>query len=407
MKSGKQWQKWISLVGLIAFIQACSAAHSASETSVPQPVPVVLSTVERQTVRETSEFVATLRSRRSVAIRPQVEGRVVRILAANGQQVAAGAALLEIDPARQRTALAGAEAAIRAAEAERDSARAQIATLKAERREREANLQFARAQRDRYAALATEGAVSRQEADRYETAHTAAWAALTALDERIRSAGASLVRAGRALEQARAAASGERVQLNYFRVGAPFAGRVGDIPVRVGDYVTPQTELTTVTDNRQLELYLNVPVERATALTVGRSLELTDERGELLGTSRIAFVSPEVDERTQAVLVKAIVDNAAGHLRSEQFVRARLIWQSRPGLAVPASAVVRVGGQDFVFVAQDSPAGPVARQRPVTLADDLRKGRYPVLAGLAPGQRVVVSGVQKLSDGAPIAPGTR
>jgi multidrug efflux pump subunit AcrA (membrane-fusion protein) len=108
-----------------------------------------------------------------------------------------------------------------------------------------------------------------------------------------------------------------------------------------------------------------------------------------------------VETSTQSVLVKSLVKNPGGQLRSNQFVRTRVIWASRPGLTVPVLAVTRVSGQSFVFVAEQQDSRLVARQRPVKLGPIVGDS-YAVLEGLKAGDRVIVSGVQKLGDGAPV-----
>ena len=90
-------------------------------------------------------------------------------------------------------------------------------------------------------------------------------------------------------------------------------------------------------------------------------------------------------------------------LRSAQFVRARVIWKTADGLVVPVVAVIRINGKHFVYVAEKKDGKAVARQRPVTLGQII-KDDYTVLGGLKASEQVVISGVQKLIDGAPIAP---
>ncbi len=86
-----------------------------------------------------------------------------------------------------------------------------------------------------------------------------------------------------------------------------------------------------------------------------------------------------------------------------QYVRARIIWSNEPGLVVPLVAVNRIGGQYFVFVAEEGEQGAVARQRPVTLGEVVGED-YVVRSGLKPGERVIVSNLQKIGDGAPVKP---
>jgi multidrug efflux pump subunit AcrA (membrane-fusion protein) len=111
-----------------------------------------------------------------------------------------------------------------------------------------------------------------------------------------------------------------------------------------------------------------------------------------------------VDDRTQAVLVKAAVPNGHG-LRSEQFVRARLVWSNEPAITVPALSVARVASQYYAYVAEPGDDGLVARRRPVRLGT-LAGNDYVVLEGLQPGERLIVSGIQKINDGVPVKPGS-
>jgi multidrug efflux pump subunit AcrA (membrane-fusion protein) len=98
-----------------------------------------------------------------------------------------------------------------------------------------------------------------------------------------------------------------------------------------------------------------------------------------------------------------------GRLRDGQFVRARVIWQSEPGILVPTTAVTRVAGNPFIYVAETgkAPSGEsqqIARQRPVKLGA-IQGNSYQVQSGLSPGDQIIVSGILNLSDGAPITIG--
>ena len=116
--------------------------------------------------------------------------------------------------------------------------------------------------------------------------------------------------------------------------------------------------LTTVNENDVLEVYINVPVQQAPQLKVGLPVRLMDDTGRVLTTNRITFVSPNVDTSTQSVLAKAQLTEGQTQFRADQFVRARIVWTSAPGLTVPVTAVVRVNAQFFAFVAEKDGRGP-------------------------------------------------
>jgi RND family efflux transporter MFP subunit len=325
-------------------------------------MPVEVSVVEPTDVEEANEYVATLRALRSTSIRPEVEGQLTRIFVQSGDRVRPGTPLLQINPDRQRAAVASQEAQLQA---------------------READVTYARQQFKRLEELFAQKVVSRAELDQADTALKTAEASLDAMRAQVREG---------------------QVELRYYQVNAPTAGMVGHVPVRVGDRVTRDTELTTIDDNDRLEVLVPVPSERSLDLKPGLPLELLAQDGQPLAQTTVTFISPRVDPATQSILVKGIVQNANGRLRSQQFVRTRLVWTSRKGLTVPVLAVSRISGQTFVFVAEQQGEQQVARQRPVKLGP-ITGNAYTVLDGLQAGDRVVVSGVQKLGDGAPIATG--
>ncbi len=318
-------------------------------------------TLDPKPVPRSSEFVATIRSLRSTTVQPQVEGYVRRIFVRAGDRVAAGQPLVQIDPDRQQAA---------------------VVTLESQRAAREADLTLATQQLARVRKLHEAGAVSRAELEQAESAHKNAEAQLAAVRSQIRET---------------------QVQLQYYRVTAPAAGIVGDIPVRQGDRVTPSTVITTVDEPEGLEAYINVPLERAGELREGLTVQLLDSNGQVIGSNPVTFIAPRADDATQSVLVKATLRQLPPAIRVMQYVRARLIWTDAPVLTVPIVAVNRLAGQFFVFVAEGGQQGTVARQKPVTLGNVVGDD-YIVQGGLRAGERVIVSNIQKIGDGAPVKP---
>ena len=247
---------------------------------------------------------------------------------------------------------------------------------------RESDVEFARQQVARNKTLLTAGAISQREVEQFEAQLRAAEAQLKALDEQIRQ---------------------QRSQLDYYRVTAPIAGTVGDIPVNAGDRVTRTTVLTTVDENDVLEVYINVPVQQAPQLKLGLPVRLVDDRGKVLATNKITFVSPNVDTATQSVLAKAQLVEGRGQFRSDQFVRARVVWTTAPGLTIPVTAVIRINAQFFAFVAEKTGQG-LGGQAEAGAARRHHRQRLRGAERLAAGEQLIVSGLQKIRDGAPVMP---
>jgi RND family efflux transporter MFP subunit len=188
-------------------------------------------------------------------------------------------------------------------------------------------------------------------------------------------------------------------------VVAPIAGIVGNIPVKVGDFVQTSTTLTNIIQNGALELNLSIPAERGPELREGLPVELLDAQSKPIGRGSISFISPEVNTAQQSILAKARFPNS-GTLRDGQFVRARVIWNSSSSVLVPTTAITRIAGQPFVFVleqGQGTNGQPqqVARQRPVKLGN-LQGNNYQVLEGVKSGEQLIVSGLLNLQDGVPV-----
>jgi RND family efflux transporter MFP subunit len=311
-------------------------------------------------IEDASEFIATLRSRRSTTVQPEVEGQITRIFVKSGDVVKVGTPLVQINPAKPL-------AAVLSTEASREGAVADVA--------------YWRQQVKRLASLVDAGAISKAEFDQAQTSLSQAEARLSTLDAQVKEG---------------------RVELGFHRVEASQAGIVGDIPVREGDRVTTSTVITTIDDNALLEAYVQVPLSRSAQLRLGLPVQLLDDDGKVVATNPITFVAPSVDDTTQTVLVKSGLKQEPPSVRVRQFIRSRIIWRTAQGLKVPVTAVVRISGQYFCFVAEPGQQGGlVARQKPIEVGEVVGND-YVVRNGLKEGEQLIVSGIQKIGDGAPV-----
>lgn len=424
----KQKRNWALILGAIALLIGgvfgwrAWQSHNAQNQSPPgqsqaRAIPVRIATVNSGTIEESSDFVANLDSRRAVTLAPQVQGRISQFLVRPGDEVKAGAPIIQINQQQQQAAVRSAQAAAAAARSQVANAGANIRALEAERRSNLSQLQLSQRQYERYSRLANEGAVSRETRDQYLNQLQAARSSVAQIDQQIEAQRAAQAQAQQSVQQAQANIQQSQAQLQYFQITAPFAGTVGNIPVKLGDLVSSSTVLTTITQNRPLEVNISIPYERAADVKIGTTVELLNEQGEAIGTSRVFFISPQTANETQSVLIKALFDNSQNQLRANSSLQARVIWNRRPGVLIPTTAVSRVAGQTFIYVAetpprqgqpQTAPQGQgqtqlVARQKPVKLGG-IQGDNYQVLEGLQPGERIVVSGLLNLRDGVPITP---
>jgi RND family efflux transporter MFP subunit len=325
------------------------------------PMGVGTMVLQNKPIQQSSDFIATVRSLRSSTVQPDVEGVVTHIFVKSGERVSTGAPIVQIKPDKQQATV--------------QSAQANRAGL-------EADVQYWRGQVKRLEALVEAGAISRQEFEQAQNQLRTSEARLEALNAQVHE---------------------QQVELQYYRVAAPQAGIVGDITIREGDRITKSTMITTIDDNNALEAYIQVPLDRAPDLRIGLPVQLLDADGKVMAANTVTFVAPRVDDATQTVLVKSALRDRPPSIRTEQFVRSRIIWRSAPGLTVPITAVTRINGKYFCFIVESSPKGTVARQRSIEVGD-LLGNDYVVKSGLAPGDRLIVAGIQKIGDGAPVKP---
>lgn len=352
---------------LVLSLAACKPKPNADAAGgfalPPGGLPVQTLDVTNSAVPVSDTYVATIKSRRSATMNPQVDGNLIAIAVHSGERVTKGQELMEIDPVKQR---------------------ATVESTAATEQQKLAVYQYNQSEVDRQRKLFEAGITSR---DAYDQAL-----------QSFRNAKADY-------ESSVAATTTQKQELGYYRILAPFTGMVGDVPVHVGDYVSSSTLLTTVDADTDLEAYIYVPTDQANLLHMGLPVSIMGPDDKPLETTKVDFLSPQVDNGLQGILVKAPVHSSTANiLRNQQLVKTQIVWSDKQMATVPVLAVTRLGGQSFVYLAK--PAGPgkyVAHQVPVDLGDTFGND-YAVKSGLAPGDKVILSGLQMLAEGVPVHP---
>lgn len=349
------------LVAGVSALAGCGQNAKTEAQGGPQAMPVKVLVAQSQVVPESTDYLAVLRSRNAAALQPQVEGDITRIFVHSGDRVEPGAPILEIDPRKQEATVINQQAAYKS----------KLATLQQWQTELE-----------RRKKLFAAGVIAKADLDVAQTSYDAAKADAEATEASIRE---------------------QSVQLRYYTVRAPQAGIIGDIPVHVGDHVTNQTVLTTLDRGGPLEAYIYVPAEKAPSVRRGMPVDILDESGKPAVRTSIFFVSPQVDTASQTLLLKAEVPNGQQKFRNAQQVNAALIWSEHRATTIPVTAVSRLSGKIFAFIAEGNGKQTVARQKPIEVGD-LIGNNYVVLDGIKPGDRIITSNVQILADNMPVIP---
>lgn len=304
-------------------------------------------------------------------IRAQVGGIVQRRLFEQGHDVEAGQALFEINPAPFQADVDTAQAALQKAEAELANARNQSSRLET---------------------LVRNASVSRQ-----------------AYDDAV----ATAQQAAANVAEARATLARRRLDLEFATVTSPIAGRVDQAMVTEGTLVgsADTTAMARVQNIDQVYVDVRRPssslvslqgvMASRPSLDGGMPVTLLGQSGEPLEMSaRLLFSGIEVDASTGNLLLRVLVENPQHRLLPGMFLRARVPYaQYDAALTVAQQAVVRIGGHPYVWVMDES-------ERVEMVAVELgetKEGRYRVKSGLTEGQKVVVEGIERLSDGAKVS----
>ena len=351
------------------------------------PMPVETMVLKASTVMNSETYQANLISRYSVVLQPQISGQVASIYVKAGEHVKAGQLLMVIDKRKQESALNSSQAAASAA-------KAALYNYQVQRKILESTFEYNKQMYERYKTLYAKNTVSKQDLEKYTDSYNKAQFDLEANAAQIEAQKAEIEKADFAIKE-------QEVQLQYYKITAPYSGIVGDIPARIGNYVTTTTPLLSITQNDSLEINIGLPSEKVFDIKKGLPVDVLDNKNNVVGSSKISFVSPVIDKDTQTILVKAIISNPKGILKADQSVKARVVFSDAEGITAPTGAIAHFGGQDFAYIVQIKDKKPVVKQQPVTLGN-IQGDKYVILSGLAFGDKIVTQGIQKLMDGAPV-----
>lgn len=376
----------ILLMGGGALLPAgCREKAKPGTAEVPRPLVtgVEIATVAPSPQVTIVEAVGTIRARTIAAVASQVMGRVTSIPVSEGSRVEKGALLATIEDAAIKAQAAAAEGMAIEAIAARDEAEGAIAQA-------EAGKTLAEKTYARFRKLYEEKVVTQQEYEEAEVKRTvAAKEYERALEKRAQAAGR--------IAHARGQADAAKAMLSYTTVRAPFAGVVTEKKADAGSMAVPGMPLLVLEDPRRYRLEAAVPEAHLSRISVGSSVEVVlDASPETPLPAAVSEIVPTVDPMSRTFLAKADVSGPG--LRTGMYGRLRFPAGMGTVLAVPQKAVSRAGGFDGVFVVT-----PDNVARLVIVKTGRQTGdRIEILSGIAPGDRVAVSPLDKLVDGAKV-----
>ena len=339
----------VALVGRSRFwgpADANGAAAAGAPGGMP-PMPVDVDTARREIVIDAVRATGHIEAMQAVDLRPDEQGRITALLFEEGQSVAEGAPLIKIDDAMLR---------------------AQLERVKADR-------DLARQQLDRIRRLRAENASTPADLERAEAGHRSAEAQLGVLE----------------------------LQIARTTVRAPFSGVVGQRFVSAGDYVTSASRLLTLQTVDPQRAVIEVPERHAVTLRRGQTVEFTvAARPGQIFRGQVEFIDPVVQGANRTILVKARVPNRDQLLRPGMFVEARLATGTRPNaIVIPEDAVQPLRTSNIVWAVVDGKAS-----RRVVQLGARAQGKVEIVSGVNVGELVVTGGLERMSEGMPVAPRT-
>lgn len=384
-----------------------SCRPTPEANAAPPVIPVQLATLQTSTVKDSSEFVGNLEAAQIVEVRPEIQGRIEQIFVEPGQAVGAGQSIMVLKPDQTVPQYQGSLAGVDVAIGNRDNALKALDVAKAQLNTAAATLELDAVNVDRAQQLVDAGALGQIRLDEALNKQEASRNNVIAAREQVAAAEVQVQQAEAAIRQAQAQADASRVSVEFKDVVTPIAGVLDNLPVKLGDYVNTGQAVAKVTQLEAMLLNIQVPSNRAAQLRTGLAVELLDPNTKAqIATGSLTFVAPTVDTQAQTILTKAQFRNPDGQLRDGQYVEARIIWATQPGLLIPVTSITRVGGKNFVYVVDEQPddnGQTVVRLTPVELGD-IAGDNYQVRSGLEVGDRIAVSNILKLRDGVPVQP---
>lgn len=377
MNRNKIWQ-WAWLIMFVFFVVSCGVEMPKETQSSFETM-----TVKKSDLEVPVKFSAKMKGQADVTIMPQVSGQLMKIYVTEGQQVRKGQTLFAIDSRNAQHELESARANLQAANANLQAAISQANSAKLEY-ESNKNL--------------------------YEKKIVSNYMLESSLNT-YKQAQATVSQAKASVSQAKAAVNHAKVNLGFCTITSPVAGVIGEITVYAGDQVTPMTQLTVVSGNRQMEAEFSVPesiIEEMASSGVSQSEKdkliaqipevtfIMKNGTEYQHKGRVSSLTGVVNATTGSLACKAIFPNPEGHLFSGIQGTVVLPYHVHDVMVIPQAAVVRLQDKSLVYkVKADSTATAVA-----VLTTDIGNGKDVVVTeGLNVGDRIVTIGANNVQEG--------
>jgi multidrug efflux pump subunit AcrA (membrane-fusion protein) len=395
-------EKWIFLIVMAAALLStgCSKENLTDRglNTKAAVENVQTARVSHSSIEDFYEATGTVKAKTTTDVSSNIMGRIVTLRVAEGDRVARGQVLIEIDNSDSKAQVDKTQAALTEAEASLTEVARSVEAAKAAVRTAEVNKRFAESTFGRYRELYDRRSVSAQEFDEAKAKLDSANSELDRSRANVQTIIAKNKQINARIQQARADIAGARVQAGYTKIVSPVSGILVKKFVESGATASPGVPLLSIEDNSQYRLEANVEESRSSLVRIGNRVNVQIDavgRGDLMGT--VAEILPVSDAASRSYIVKIDLPRDPA-FRSGLYGIARFPLAQKEAITVPQAAMAARGPLTGVYVVGDD---RTAQFRIVTTGRS-SEGMIEILSGVSEGDEIAVSNIDKLSDGSKV-----
>lgn len=406
--------------GIVLAVAGCNRTGNEAGSPPPPPPPVVsVAQPLQKKIVEWIDFTGRLEAVNYVEIRSRVSGYLQSVHFQEGEVVEKDALLFVVDPRPFQSALEMAQAELEESKAGLEQSRSQLAQAQADKDTALAQVDFTQMEYDRQQKLREQNAASQSELDQARNAFKQAQAGVKSSDAGISLAKAAIATSTATIETAKASVAQAELDLEYTKVKAPITGRVSRRYVTEGNLISGGSEqstlLTTIVSTdpiyfvfdgseqqvlRYRRLVQQGDRQSARDVRYPAYLQLADEQG-FPHQGYIDFIDNRFDPNTATMLARAVFPNEEDILTPGMFGVARIANSNEhEAILLPDEAIGADQSESFVYVIDEENQARIQIVETGPMALGLRVIRH----GIAPGDRVVIGGLQRVRPGSPVDP---
>lgn len=398
-------RKKITLI-LIGLVAVGIAACGKKEETAPEKIRTVrgpkVEAVQTSPVEEVYEAVGTVRSKVASVLSSRVTGQILAVHVREGDRVQAGQLLLEIDTREAAAQLRKAQAGLREAREMLEEVERNIQAAESAKMAAQANKTLAISTFNRYKTLLERRSVSPQEFEEVQARYQGTIAEADRAGEMHRALLAKKEQVLAKMEQAQAEVNKAQLAVGYAQVTSPIDGLVTAKQAEVGVLATPGLPLVTVEDDTHYRLEAVVEESQIGKIRAGATVRVgIDALGPIEWLGRVVEIGPATDPASRSSIVKLELSPKGDRARGRQILRSGLFGKAlfsigqRQALTVPEKAIMVRGQLQEIYVLDSE---NIARLRLIKTGKPYGQ-RVEISAGLRGGERIVVEGVEAVSDG--------